>query len=93
MTRILFFIAVAFVFWLVIRMLGASRKGDDGAPPPAEDQAPPRSGIEAITQCAWCGVHVPRGEAVTLPDGRVYCSVGHRDAAREVAAPVDRSVP
>jgi uncharacterized protein len=93
MTRILFFIVLAFVFWLVIRMLGASRKRGDGPLPPADDEIAPRTGIEAITQCAWCGVHVPRGEAVTLPDGRVYCSVAHRDAAREVAAPVDRSVP
>lgn len=92
MIRILFFVALAFVFWLVIRMLGASRKRGDGTPP-LHDDAAGRRGIEAITQCAWCGVHVPHGEAVTLPDGRVYCSAVHRDAAREVATPADLRNP
>ena len=86
MLRILFFVFLAFLFWLAIRVLAGSRKRDaarDPAPPPVK-------AVEAITQCAWCGVHVPQGEAVTLPDGRVYCGDTHRDAALKSAAPVDR---
>ena len=78
MPRILFFVFLAFLFWLAIRVLGGSRKRDDSTKqtPPSEPKA-----VEAITQCAWCGVHVPSREVVSLPDGRVYCSTVHRDAA------------
>jgi hypothetical protein len=90
MPRILFFVFLAFLFWLAIRLLGTSRKRRDDAgadAPPAE--AEPRS-VETVAQCAWCGVHVPHGAAVALPDGRVYCGDAHRDAAGQVAA-VDRT--
>ncbi len=84
MGRILLIVFVAFVVWLVFRTL--RRPGD--ALPKAPDAEPRR--VETISQCAWCGIHVPPQEAVALPDGRVYCGDAHRDAAREAAAPVDR---
>ncbi len=92
MPRILFFVFLAFLFWLLIRMLGGSRKRDDADAARRTASIPPATppGIETIAQCAWCGVHVPRGDATTLPDGRVYCSVAHRDAASKVATPADR---
>lgn len=95
MARILVFIFLAFLVWLAVRTLGASRKGDRSRPDAdaeaAASAAPPV--IETVTQCAWCGVHVPSGDAVTLTDGRVYCSEAHREAARQVAAPSDRGRP
>ncbi len=89
MARILFFIFLAFLCWLAIRVIGGSRKRDDA--PVQPDVAPAAKSVEVVTQCAWCGVHVPRGEVVSLPDGRVYCCDGHRDAARQAATPIDRS--
>lgn len=89
MPRLLLFVFIVLIVWLAVRMLGASRKqrDRDGA---AEPTAEPK-GIETIRQCAWCGVHVPDGEAVSLPDGRLYCSEAHRDAAGRIVAPADRS--
>lgn len=93
MARILFFLFLAFLVWLAVRMLGGSRKGIDRPQVDAQGSAAPPPGIETVTQCAWCGVHVPHAEAVTLPDGRVYCSEAHRDAARQVVASSDRGRP
>lgn len=84
MTRILFFIALAFVFWLGIRVLGGSRTRSAGDA--ARGAAARPAAVEAVSQCAWCGVHVPATSALTLPDGRLYCSDAHRDAARRVDA-------
>ena len=33
---------------------------------------------EAIVQCAVCGVHIPRSEALTSGNGQVFCSDEHR---------------
>ena len=89
MSRILFFVFLAFLVWLAVRMLGSSRKKRDVAE--ATEAAPPERRVETIRQCAWCGVHVPAGEALALPDGRLYCGPAHRDAARQVAGPDPRS--
>lgn len=86
MPRILFFVFLAFLVWLAVRVLGGNRKRDDGEAPASTRSSLPAS--EPIRQCAWCGVHVPVGQAVTLPDGRLYCSESHREAA--VAASADR---
>lgn len=90
MARILFFIFLAFLVWLAVRTLGGSRKSVDRT---RADEPVTPPGIETVTQCAWCGVHVPSGEAVTLADGRVYCSEAHREAARQVTVPTDRGRP
>ncbi len=79
MPRILFFVFIAFVVWTIVRMLGSARKREDRAP------TSPTVAAEPIVQCAWCGVHVPTGQLVTLPDGRRYCGDAHRDAARQAA--------
>ena len=90
MPRILFFIFLAFLVWLAVRTLGGSRKNVDRS---SGDQPATPAGIETVTQCAWCGVHVPSGDAVTLADGRIYCSEAHREAARQVAVSSDRNRP
>ncbi len=88
MARILFFVFLAFLVWLAVRVLGAKRnRDDDERASPAPTPAPTAS--EPIRQCAWCGVHVPIGQAVALPDGRLYCGEPHRREAS--AASADRS--
>ncbi len=85
MPRILFFIFVGFLVWFVVRWIGAARKRNDrpdvreGSAPGSAPQATRE--IDAMQQCAWCGAHVPVTEAVTLPDGRLYCGEPHRAAA------------
>jgi hypothetical protein len=86
MSRILFLVFLAVAVWLVVRLLGGSREPRPGAQSSAEPDAATRE-VETIRQCAWCGVHVPAGAALPLPDGRIYCGEEHRDAARRVAGP------
>jgi uncharacterized protein len=89
MPRLLFFVFLAFLAWLAVRVLGSGRKRDDERGRDGRAAAPPPlAASEPIRQCAWCGVHVPIGQAVALPDGRLYCGEPHRAAA---AASTDRS--
>jgi uncharacterized protein len=68
MTRLLLVIAVVvFVLWLMRR--GGARRAS--RKPPAAPQT--------MVQCAHCGVHLPRGEALLLGD-QAFCSPAHRDA-------------
>ena len=34
-----------------------------------------------MAQCAVCGLHLPRAEALPGPQGRTYCSAAHRQSA------------
>ncbi len=79
--RYLLIVVVAILVWLAVRVLTARRERPDVAP----DVASAAKAIEQITQCAWCGVHVPSGTAIVVPDGRIYCGEAHRDAARAAA--------
>ena len=87
MPRILLFVLLVFLVWLAVRWLGSLRK-----PGARDTDASERAGspatqeIETMRQCAWCGAHVPEGEALSLPDGRVYCGAAHREAARDTVA-------
>lgn len=38
----------------------------------------PEADTEAILQCATCGVHIPKSEALTNSAGLVFCSDAHR---------------
>ncbi len=68
--RILVFLAVAWLAFLVIRrVLG----GPDKILPK------PDSKPELMQRCAQCDVHLPAGEA-TQSRGKVFCSEAHRDA-------------
>lgn len=66
-------VVVVVVLWL---MLGR-RRDDRTAPPKAKAKASPR--LEGMVQCAHCGVHLPRSEALSA-DRHSYCSAAHRDA-------------
>jgi uncharacterized protein len=46
-------------------------------PPPATPVGPP----QAMVRCAHCGLHLPANDAIAGPDGAVYCSPAHRQAA------------
>lgn len=77
---------VGYLVWRLVRVIArkseAARTQAGGASEGA--RAGPAGGAltdERIVPCAHCGVHVPASEAVEA-DGRHYCSVEHRDAAR-----------
>ena len=77
MKFILFLIAVFVLLWLLRNALG--RRGGGAAPPAA--QAP-----QPIVACRYCGLHLPRDEA--LPGrGGVFCGEAHRTAFEKEQAP------
>lgn len=71
MSRILFFVLLAFLVWLWFFKKPARSKSDKSKP--AEPVA------ERIVQCAECGLRIPEGEAV-FTDAQYFCCPEHRDA-------------
>ncbi|MFT3664370.1 PP0621 family protein [Piscinibacter sp.] len=70
MKFVLFVIAVLALVWL---LRGARRRAD--APPPGPRRE--ARDAEPMVACQWCGVHLPRHEA--LPGrGGVFCGEAHR---------------
>jgi len=70
LTKLLLVVAVtvAVVFWL--RHLGRDRRD-------RRDRADSPAGIEDMTRCKLCGVHLPRSEAIQS-QGQTYCCDEHR---------------
>lgn len=78
MTRLVFWLALAF---LVLAAIRSKFKGRVAPPPPP--QAPARPGrsvdagpAEAMLCCAHCGIYYPASETVQAR-GRDYCSHAH----------------
>ena len=73
MTRVLFWLALAFLVLMALR----SKLRGMRMPPP---QAPPRKkelpAAEAMLCCAHCGMYYPASETVQA-DGLDYCSAAH----------------
>ena len=70
MMKILLFLAVVFVLLWLLRGATSRRRGGAARPPPAPQE---------MIACAYCGVHLPRDEA--LPGrGGVFCGDAHRTA-------------
>ena len=68
--KILLFLVVVFVLLWLLRGATTRRRGGAARPPPAPQE---------MIACAYCGVHLPRDEA--LPGrGGVFCGDAHRTA-------------
>lgn len=63
-------IAAVVVLWL---LHGKKSRMKSAPPKRTTDTA-----TETILECANCGVHIPRSEAVIATDGVVFCSQEHR---------------
>ena len=71
MKYVLLIVAVLVLLWL---LRGSRRR--EAAPPP-KPAAPPPAAAQPVVACQWCGVHLPRDEA--LPGrGGVFCGEAHR---------------
>lgn len=64
-------LAVAAALWFSHSRKSISRTG-------AARGAGADTRIEAMLQCAHCGVHIPASEAVGDPAGAVFCCEEHR---------------
>jgi uncharacterized protein len=74
MARLLLIVIVVLVgVWWLLGRGGRTIKGD-GRPGPARGR-----GAEEMVQCAHCGVHLPRGDAV-MDGALAYCGNAHRAA-------------
>ena len=68
--KYLLFLVVVFVLLWLLRGATSRRRGGAARPPPAPQE---------MIACAYCGVHLPRDEA--LPGrGGVFCGDAHRAA-------------
>jgi uncharacterized protein len=73
MKILLFVIAVVVLLWLLKGTTGRRGNGGGGA------KSPPPTAPQPVIACAYCGVHLPRDEA--LPGrGGVFCGDAHRTA-------------
>ena len=70
MGRLLFLLAIVAVIYLLIRSYNKNSPRQD------------KPVVENMVRCAHCGVHLPEGESIQA-EGRVFCSIEHRDAYRK----------
>lgn len=73
-------LALIYVMWKRQRAQERADRRDDPRPPggnPAADGGQPQS----MVRCSVCDLHLPRADAITDPQGRLFCSVAHRDEA------------
>jgi len=73
MGQFLRLVVILFGVWLVLRLLKRSRL----EPPDSSSPSPPPPPADML-RCEYCGIFVPRGEAVTAR-GHAYCSGEHAD--------------
>ncbi len=78
MSRILFWIALIALVVMAVRskLRAAVRRSQMEAQQQQRPAQPQPAEIEAMAQCAHCGVYFPSSEAVRA-DGLDYCSPGH----------------
>lgn len=75
--RILFWIALIVLIVFAVRSKLRAMAKKHGVPPnTARGPAAPSTQIEAMAQCAHCGMYFPASESVKA-DGHDYCSPGH----------------
>ncbi len=87
MNRLLFLIAVATVVYLLIRSFRTRGPGA-GRPGGGPSGSPPSGYAEDMVRCIYCGVHLPRSEAI-MSGGKYYCCEAHRQAHQSF--PADRN--
>lgn len=75
--RLLFWIALIVLIVFVVRNKLRALAKRAAVPPQAQRGQPkPPVQIEAMSQCAHCGMYFPASESVRA-DGQDYCSPGH----------------
>jgi uncharacterized protein len=76
MARLLLWIVLGLAAWWMLR---PRRRVQPPAGARVDRAAPPAAAVEAMVDCAACGLHFPASEAIR--DGAsLYCCAAHRDA-------------
>lgn len=82
MKFVLFILSVLVLLWL---LRGLARRTPP-SPPPGPKSAGGSTDAEPMLVCAYCGVHIPKNEA--LPGrGGVFCGEAHRKAFEQSSSP------
>lgn len=80
MSRLLFFVAVVAVVYL---LLNSYRNRATGEKMHGGGEGSART--ENMVRCTYCGVHFPTSESI-MADGKYYCSDAHRRAHQPPAS-------
>ena len=76
------YLLVFAVVFIAIWLWRKNRREEMRSRPPP--QKPPAVGApQAMVRCAHCGLHLPAADAISGPDGAVYCSPAHRQAGKK----------
>ncbi|MFT5534622.1 MAG: hypothetical protein ACI8WM_000414 [Burkholderiaceae bacterium] len=70
-----------FLAWLVLVLLViyvVRKKMTAATRPPPQTRSPNDVEGESMVNCAHCGIYVPASEALSGPQGKLYCSSEHR---------------
>ena len=77
-----FFIALGLalgVWWWMRKQSGSAARSEPPKAPVRPTSPAPTSTPLLMAQCAVCGVHLPRSDALPGPNGQgYYCSAAHR---------------
>lgn len=76
MMKLIVVVAVVLVVLYLVRNSGSNRRAD--APPDGARRRGPPGAPQEMVECAACGVHLPRSDALPGPGGRLYCCAEHR---------------
>jgi uncharacterized protein len=76
------YLLVFAVVFVAIWIWRKNRREEMRSRPPPPAPAPRAAGApQAMLRCAYCGLHLPAADAIGGPDGAVFCSTAHRQAA------------
>ncbi len=76
MKALLILVGALFAVWMWQRR--RPKPGNTPKPPAATSAASP----QAMVSCHACGLHLPQSEALTGPQGALYCSQAHLQQGR-----------
>jgi uncharacterized protein len=74
------YLLVLAVVFVAIWLWRKARREELRSRPPPPRATPAVGKPQAMVRCAHCGLHLPAADAISGPDGAVYCSVAHRQA-------------
>ncbi|MCR2746119.1 PP0621 family protein [Limnobacter parvus] len=82
MGRILFFLGLALVAWMIFKSWQRKQLDEKPSDKPKQKSSLGRKSQEEIMPCQHCGAYSPMSEGV-LMQGRFYCGMEHAKAAGE----------
>lgn len=83
MSRVLLFIAIFVIVYLLLRYYRKQKATDNDVKKESGTKAGARQ-TEDMVRCAQCQVHLPKGESI-VAEAKYFCSEAHRRAYSDQA--------